>query len=152
MRNGDSNRPWTVKAKTSKNSKNSSNLHFINEGNTQMSKKRKPLQPGDAARERSLDELAGQVALQTGQTKAVVREIMNSLSREVSSDLVRCGKSKLIGMGLIRVKPRPPRRGRNPRTGEKLVIGKSVQILFRPTEKFRNTLKEKVCAGDNGQN
>lgn len=59
---------------------------------------------------------------------------------EIIEQLVRVGRVKLGDFGTFEVKLRRERRGRNPRTGDKLMIPASIYPKFKPGRR----LKERV--------
>ncbi len=60
---------------------------------------------------------------------------------EIRNAIAVHGKVKVTGLGIFETRLVKPRRGRNPRTGEELVIPAYTKIRFRPT----NSLKESIA-------
>ena len=63
------------------------------------------------------------------------------IRKEVQSGLVKHGKVKVVGLGIFETRQIPERPGRNPQSGEIVMIPAYLKIKFRPTK----ALKEAVC-------
>ena len=70
--------------------------------------------------------------INTKESKEFVAEIENSLKSD--------GEVKVTGLGVFQVKDRAQRNGRNPKTGETIVIPAGKKISFR----FSSLLKKAV--------
>jgi nucleoid DNA-binding protein len=62
--------------------------------------------------------------------------IVDCLLDSISRALERGDRVVISGFGTFRVKPRKPRLGRNPQTGEGLMIPGGRRIVFRPSERL----------------
>jgi len=69
-------------------------------------------------------------------TKEVIAEFLNTVEEEVSGG----SKLRIDKIGILQVKDRAARMGRNPQTGEEIKIPASKKIGFRPAK----SLKEQV--------
>lgn len=69
-------------------------------------------------------------------TKEVIAEFLNTVEEEVSGG----SKLRIDKIGILQVKERAARMGRNPQTGEEIKIPASKKIGFRPAK----SLKEQV--------
>ena len=49
-------------------------------------------------------------------------------------------KIRLTGLGILQVRARPARKGRNPATGEAIKIKASKKIAFRPSKELKETV------------
>ena len=67
--------------------------------------------------------------------------------------LVKEGEFTFPGFGVIRVSERKPREGRNPRTGEKLMIPGKKALKFKPYKDLKQALnpEEKVSSEGQGE-
>jgi len=85
-------------------------------------------------------ELIDAVAEKTGATKKDTGEIVNSLFDTIQAALEDQEKVQIIGFGTFETRDRASRKGRNPQTGESLVIPARTVPAFRAGK----TLKEAV--------
>ena len=69
-----------------------------------------------------------------------VERVVNTVFEEITAALARGSRVELRGFGAFSVKRRPPRQGRNPRTGETIKIPAKQYPSFTPGKGF----KEKV--------
>ena len=77
---------------------------------------------------------------QRGLSKAAAQDVIESLFDNLSFALRRTRRFSYPGFGTFQVKKRKERRGRNPQTGESLVIKASKTVTFRPADKLKTTL------------
>ena len=67
-------------------------------------------------------------------------EIVDSLM-EIIKETLATGEDVLIsGFGKFQVKFKWPRRGRNPRTGEMIILNSNRTVNFRPSKKLRTKM------------
>ena len=66
------------------------------------------------------------------QALEIVDTILNSITRSLDRD----ERVVISGFGSFHVRPRGPRRGRNPQTGEAIWIPAAQRVVFRPSEKL----------------
>lgn len=86
-------------------------------------------------------ELVGKMADDAGVTKAVAEKALNSFITAVSEALAKGDKITLVGFGTFDVAERSQREGRNPRTGETIVIPSSKVVKFKPGSKLKDAVK-----------
>lgn len=73
--------------------------------------------------------------------KKVTREVLQTFLAEIESQLSAAGsKVRLDKLGIIQIKDRAARMGRNPQTGEEIRIPASKKVSFRASK----SLKEAV--------
>ena len=86
-------------------------------------------------------ELVGRIADQTGQTKVVVKQILQSFLDEIVDELAQGNRLEFREFGVFEVKERRARRAQNPRTLEK------VEVPARRIVKFKvgREMRAKVC-------
>lgn len=58
--------------------------------------------------------------------------VLNAVLAALEDGLFRDGRAPLPGLGILAVRERPARAGRNPRTGEAIQIPAQKNVLFRP--------------------
>ncbi len=85
-------------------------------------------------------KLVGKLAAKSGMSKASAQRALDAILDSVTEELRRGGKVGLVGFGTFSVGQRQDRKGRNPQTGEEILIpGGKV-----PKFKAGKTLKETV--------
>jgi DNA-binding protein HU-beta len=95
-------------------------------------------------------ELVDSLAEETELSKRQVGEVVDLLLDEIKSALVKGDKVQLIPFGSFVVRERKKREGRNPKTGEKLVIAARKVPAFSAGKGLRDavagTKKKSVAA------
>ena len=76
-------------------------------------------------------ELVAAVAEQAGLSKKDAEKAVKAFTDAVSAELAKGGKVQLVGFGTFEVSERAAREGRNPQSGEKLVIAASKTPKFK---------------------
>lgn len=69
-----------------------------------------------------------------------VENIINAILDEITDALARGDRVELRGFGAFSVKNRPPRIGRNPRTGEKVEVEEKWVPFFKTGKELRERL------------
>ena len=88
-------------------------------------------------------DLVQRIADSTGQTKVLVRDIIQRFLDEVSEELVRGNRLEFRKFGVFEVRSRPGRIAQNPKTLEKVHVPPKRVVKF----KVGNILKKRVEAG-----
>jgi DNA-binding protein HU-beta len=86
-------------------------------------------------------DLVGKIAEGAGVTKATAEKALNSFLDAVGGALAKGDKVTLVGFGTFSVAQRAQREGRNPRTGQALVIKASKVAKFKPGHKLKDAIK-----------
>ncbi|MBF0528283.1 MAG: HU family DNA-binding protein [Deltaproteobacteria bacterium] len=86
-------------------------------------------------------ELITAIATDAEMTKANAEKILNAFLNNVSKVLKKDGKLTLTGFGTFEVIKRQKRKGRNPQTGEPIVIKAHKVVKFRPGKGLREKVK-----------
>ena len=87
-------------------------------------------------------ELVASVAEKTGLTKKDSEKAVNAVLAAVTESLEKGEKVQLVGFGTFEVSERPEREGRNPKSGETMMIAASKAPKF----KAGKALKDQVNA------
>jgi len=87
-------------------------------------------------------ELAASVSERLDISQRNAAEIVDTVFATLKDTLVKGESIKLVQFGTLNVRDKSPRRGRNPQTGESLVIVKRQMITFRPSRQLRDRLNE----------
>ena len=86
-------------------------------------------------------ELIKAVADTTGQDKKIVAEVCNAFLFEIKEMLISGGEVQIAGFGTFKLTERQERTGRNPRTGEEIIIPAHKTIHFTPSKAIKDALK-----------
>jgi len=76
-------------------------------------------------------DIAKAIAEAAGITLAQAREIVQRVFESIIETLVKDGRIELRNFGVFKVKKRKPRQGRNPRTGEKVLVPERTIVTFK---------------------
>ena len=77
-----------------------------------------------------------------------VEHIVNAVLDEIEGAMTRGDRVELRGFGAFSVKNRPPRTGRNPRTGQKVAVTEKYVPFFNTGKEMRERLNDGVDLGD----
>ena len=88
-------------------------------------------------------ELINQVAKLTDKPKSTVGEVLDEALDVIVLRLASGGRVSYQQFGTFSVKQRPPRKGRNPRTGEAIEIPAKRAIRFSPSSAVRERVELK---------
>ena len=86
-------------------------------------------------------ELVNRIADQTGQTKVVVKDIIQRFLDEIISELSQGNRLEFREFGVFEVRQRAARRAQNPRTLEKVSVPAKRVVKF----KVGRLMRERVC-------
>jgi DNA-binding protein HU-beta len=70
-------------------------------------------------------------------TKRMGHEILDDLVNQIKRHLKRGEKIRIAGLGILQVRKRPARMGRNPATGEPIKIKPSKKVAFRASKELK---------------
>lgn len=91
-----------------------------------------------------LRQMATAAGIQTGQAEKALNEFLNTLENE----LVVHGKAGINGFGTFERVKRKARIGKNPATGEKIVIPEKYKLVFRPSRQFIDKIESIEFSGE----
>ena len=86
-------------------------------------------------------ELVNRIADETGQTKVVVKEILQNFLDEIIGELAAGNRLEFREFGVFEVRERAARKAQNPRTLEKVFVPAKRVVKF----KVGRTMRERVC-------
>ena len=89
-------------------------------------------------------ELVNRIAEETGQTKVVVKHILQRFLDEIIEELVQGNRLEFREFGVFEVRLRAARQAQNPRTLEKVTVPEKRVVKF----KVGRTMRERVCGED----
>ena len=84
--------------------------------------------------------LAYALAEQHQFTKAKALDLMEDLINLIATHLKKGERVKILGLGILQVRNRAARLGRNPTTGEQIQIKASKKVAFRASKELKETI------------
>jgi DNA-binding protein HU-beta len=86
-------------------------------------------------------ELIDDVAQRANMTKKAAAAGVDAMLDSISRALAEGDKVQLTGFGTFEVRQRDERRGRNPQTGEEIIIPARASAVFRPGKLLKDAVK-----------
>lgn len=87
-------------------------------------------------------ELVQRIADRTGQTKVLVREVVQLFLDEMATELVRGNRLEFRKFGVFEVRERPGRVAQNPKTMEKVEVPDKRVVRFKVGNVLRQMVDE----------
>ena len=84
--------------------------------------------------------LATTIAEQHEITKRQANEMLDDLVAIITKHLKKGARVRINGLGIMQVRKRPARMGRNPATGEAIKIKASKKVAFRPSKELKEAM------------
>ncbi len=84
-----------------------------------------------------LSKVAAELAEKTGMTKKDATGALDEFVNLVVRHLKKGNKVRITGLGILQVRARPARMGRNPATGEAIKIKASKTLRFKPAASLK---------------
>ncbi len=94
-------------------------------------KAKKPVAAAKSSRPVTLKQLAAVLAEEHQLTKRAGEAILGDLVSTITKHLKKGERVRIAGLGILQVKKRAARMGRNPATGETIKIKASKKVAFR---------------------
>jgi DNA-binding protein HU-beta len=88
----------------------------------------------------TLKQIAATVAASHEIPKKLAEAVLDDLITATSQHLKKGDKVRLTGLGILQVRARAARMGRNPATGEAIKIKASKKIAFRPAKELKESV------------
>jgi DNA-binding protein HU-beta len=88
----------------------------------------------------TLKHLAATLADNHEVPKRQAEAVLGDLVTLTTKHLKRGNKIRLTGIGILQVRKRPARMGRNPATGEAIKIKASKKVAFRPAKELKEAV------------
>ena len=88
----------------------------------------------------TLKHLAAALAEDHEVPRKQAEAVLGDLVTLTTKHLKRGNKIRLTGIGILQVRKRPARMGRNPATGEAIKIKASKKVAFRPAKELREVV------------
>lgn len=86
-------------------------------------------------------ELAEMLFDRVGLNKREAKDIVDTFFEEIRDALARGEPVKLSGFGNFQVRNKPPRPGRNPKTGETIPIAARRVVTFHASQKLKGAVE-----------
>lgn len=87
-------------------------------------------------------ELINAIAEKSGLTKKDSEKALNAFVETVQETLTKGDKVQLIGFGTFEVRERSARKGRNPQTGEEIMIPAAKVPAFKPGKALKDSVNK----------
>jgi DNA-binding protein HU-beta len=88
----------------------------------------------------SLKQLAATLAESHEMPKKQSEQYLNDLVALLTRHLKKGDRIRMAGLGILQVRKRPARMGRNPATGEQIQIKASKKVAFRPAKELKEAV------------
>ena len=85
-------------------------------------------------------QLIDSMASMTGLTKADTERTLEAFVKSVTTSIQKNEEVKLVGFGTFSVSDRKERTGRNPQTGEEILIPARKVPVFRPGKELKSSV------------
>ena len=85
----------------------------------------------------TLKDLAASLAETHGVAKSQMNGILAGMVEDLGKHLKKGSRIRIAGLGILQVRKRPARMGRNPATGETIKIKASKKIAFRASKDLK---------------
>lgn len=87
-------------------------------------------------------ELINAMAEKSGLKKSVSENVLNAFLETVTETLAKKEKIQLIGFGTFETGKRAEREGKNPQTGEKIIIPAATTVRFKSGKSLKDMLNQ----------
>ena len=88
----------------------------------------------------TLRHMATALAEKHTMKKAVMNTILADMVESIAKHLKKGSRIRIAGLGILQVRKRPARMGRNPATGEAIKIKASKKIAFRAAKDLKQSI------------
>ncbi|MHC4713625.1 MAG: HU family DNA-binding protein [Planctomycetota bacterium] len=83
-----------------------------------------------------VEAVAGKIGMSKSQAEGAVGAVLDSITAGLQSD----SEVRLVGFGTFQVRQRKARTGRNPRTGETIMIDASTTVGFKAGKALKDAV------------
>jgi DNA-binding protein HU-beta len=88
----------------------------------------------------TLRHLAADLAESHGLPKAKTNDMLTGMVDAITGHLKKGRRIRMSGLGILQVRKRPARMGRNPATGEAIKIKASKKVAFRAAKDLKEAI------------
>jgi DNA-binding protein HU-beta len=93
----------------------------------------------------TLKHLAADVAEEHEMSKKQAEAILTDLVTRIAKHLKKGERIRIVGLGILQVRKRAARMGRNPATGEQIQIKASKKVAFRAAKELKKLSDKKIA-------
>jgi DNA-binding protein HU-beta len=87
-----------------------------------------------------LSKIGAELAEKHEMSKKAVNELLGAFVDTMVKHLKKGNKVRVTGLGILQVRKRPARMGRNPATGEQIKIKASKKVAFRAAKELKDAI------------
>jgi DNA-binding protein HU-beta len=88
----------------------------------------------------SLKQLASELAEKHAMPKKQGERLLTDLVDSIVGHLKKGSRIRMVGLGILQVRHRPARMGRNPATGQPIQIKASKKVAFRAAKELKEAV------------
>ena len=88
----------------------------------------------------TLKHLAAEIAEKHELPKKQAETLLGDVVASIGKQLKKGSKIRIVGLGILQVRKRAARMGRNPQTGEAIKIKASKKIAFRASKELKESI------------
>ena len=88
----------------------------------------------------TLKHLAAALAEEHDLSKKAAEAILTDMVGKIAKHLKKGERIRIVGLGILQVRKRPARMGRNPATGEAIKIKASKKVAFRAAKELKEAV------------
>jgi DNA-binding protein HU-beta len=88
----------------------------------------------------TLKHLAADIAESQDLSKKRAEAVLTEMVELVTKHLKKGDRVRIVGLGILQVRKRAARTGRNPATGEPIHIKASKKVAFRPVKELKEAI------------
>jgi DNA-binding protein HU-beta len=88
----------------------------------------------------TLKHLAATLSEEHEMSKKQAEAMLTDLVTNVTKHLKKGDRIRIVGLGILQVRKRAARMGRNPATGEQIHIKASKKVAFRPSKELKEAV------------
>jgi len=88
----------------------------------------------------TLKQIAAEIAEKMDMPKKTLNAIMEELVSHLTKNLKKGNRIRIAAIGIMQVRKRAARMGRNPATGEQIKIPAKKKIAFRPAKELKEAV------------
>jgi DNA-binding protein HU-beta len=88
----------------------------------------------------TLKHLAADIAEEHEMSKKQAEAILTDLVTRIAKHLKKGERIRIVGLGILQVRKRAARMGRNPATGEQIQIKASKKVAFRAAKELKEAV------------
>jgi DNA-binding protein HU-beta len=88
----------------------------------------------------TLKHLAAGLAEDHEMSKKTAEAILNDMVGKITKHLKKGERIRIVGLGILQVRKRAARMGRNPATGEQIEIKASKKVAFRASKELKEAV------------